>query len=179
LDTHRGPNRRERSHGGTDVGSTTGEAVAFAVLKILRSKHHQELFLKMENSRVRSAFIGWLGSYSIPYGAKQIGGLQPKRLGRYYDPKVTKRLRKNRSLFILAIYPFELEGARLRAETRCAGGFWQRLLLAAVIRAACRSRGARGTGSDRRIPPGRERRGRRRGGEGSRRRWDLNGGGCE
>jgi hypothetical protein len=82
------------SHGGTDVGSTTGEAVAFAVLKILRSKHYQELFLKMENNRARSAFIGWLGSYGIPYGAKQIEGLQPKRLGRYCDPKVTKRLSK-------------------------------------------------------------------------------------
>ena len=46
----------------------------------------------MENNRVRSAFIGWLGSYGIPYGAKQIGDLQPKRLGRYYDPKVSKRL---------------------------------------------------------------------------------------
>ena len=92
MDTHRGPNRRERSHGGTDVGSTTRGVVAFAVLKILRSKHYQEIFLKMENNRVRSAFIGWLGSYGIPYGAKQIGDLQPERLGRYYDPKVSKRL---------------------------------------------------------------------------------------
>jgi len=46
----------------------------------------------MENNRVWSAFIGWLGSYGIPYGEKQIGDLQPERLGRYYDPKVSKRL---------------------------------------------------------------------------------------
>jgi plasmid stabilization system protein ParE len=51
----------------------------------------------------------------------------------------------------------------IRAETRCASGVWQRLLLAAVLRAACRSRGEHAeTGSDNRIPPGRGRfRGRR------------------
>ena len=59
-------------------------------------------------------------------------------MGRYYDPKVTKRLGKKIAHFFSDT--FELEGARLRAETRCAGGVWQRLLLAAVIRAACRSR---------------------------------------
>jgi hypothetical protein len=53
----------------------------------------------MENNGVRSAFIGWLGSYGIPYGAKQIGDLQPERLGRYYDPKVSNRLRKKSPQF--------------------------------------------------------------------------------
>jgi hypothetical protein len=41
LATLTGEHRRGGSHGGTDVGSTTGEAVAFAVLKILRSKHYK------------------------------------------------------------------------------------------------------------------------------------------
>ena len=77
------PNRREDSYVSFGDIKATREAVAFAVLKILRSKHYQELFLKMGNKRVRSGFIGWLGSYGIPYGAKQIGDLQPKRLGRY------------------------------------------------------------------------------------------------
>jgi hypothetical protein len=57
----------------------------------------------MENNGVRSAFIGWLGSYGIPYGAKQIGDLQPKRLGRYYAPKVTKRLGKKSLTIFSAI----------------------------------------------------------------------------
>jgi hypothetical protein len=31
----------------------------------------------------RSGFIGWLGSYDLPYGGKQKGDLHPKRLGQY------------------------------------------------------------------------------------------------
>jgi hypothetical protein len=64
----------------------------------------------------------------------------------------------------------------IRAETRCASGVWQRLMLAAVLRAACRSRGARETGSDR-ILRARGDEEEDEGGEGgSRRRRDLNGG---
>ena len=71
------PNWREGSYGGSDDIQETREAVAFAVLTILRPKRYKELFLKnlMENNWVRSGFIGWLGAYGLHYGIKQLGGL--------------------------------------------------------------------------------------------------------
>jgi hypothetical protein len=83
FDTLAPPGRCEYSQAGFCDTQATREAVAFAVLTILRSKYYRELFLKMENNRVRSAFIGWLGSYGTPHGEKQKGTCRPDDWGGF------------------------------------------------------------------------------------------------
>ena len=106
----------------TDVGSTTGEAVAFAVLKILRSKHDQELFLKMENNRVRSAFIGWLGSYGTPYCAKQKGACSLNAWGGIMIQKSPKDLGKIANNFLAILLNSKTRDSARRRVARAEFG---------------------------------------------------------